>query len=1180
VPVSIHSIARDTTGIIYIGTNNSLLRFNGELRSIVPIQGQVLVTCNEDGRVFAAGLNSFGIVEPDENRILRYNPVNPALPGSAGQARQLISSGMLVVVRFDQGTYIFSEKGLQQVNTGDSILSLVKTHDGQLLAFGTKGIFLLKQEKLFAIPVPHNFSVGNPELIVKQDSSTIFRFAGGKWLDFRKGSLSIIAEGSLNHRWNTIKNVYRTGENEFLGEDVAGSPVLFNRNLLPLGEVTIPGGPGISGKFQILPVSDEEVILVDQAGLWKPMRMQGVQAYFLADYGIYSDVTAISRAGNMLYIIADDCVFSSRLIATNAAPEIQTPFRKLQGPFGKVLALKSSGKGIGSLYIASSNGIWVMRGEMLYPITQNRNFREVVFMPGTDGLIALEGGNLLRIKLKNPSDENKISPPEETIISGNMEGMQSACISGSGEFFLRTADESLFRLSASGRLVPVRYPSSADQAAWIRFAYTSGGGVLLSSSGAYLSLEGSERFISFAEEKNFTIEKGSFIYPLAEEPYSGKLLMGVRYLKERLNRILLVQPEGASQQYTLPGSDDFEITALQADSSGFSWIASQNTLYCLDTQHEQRVSGRERTILTSLILGRDSLVPEGWLVQGNTLRLTSRENKFSIKLANTGFEDPGKTLYKIFLEGETGDYSPWSTKNEYTFSGLAPGKYILRVISRTGNSVETPPFIYHFVIARPFYQSWYSLIFYLLAIMSGFILYLRWRSWRFMQEKIHIEDLISKRTEELTKERDKSEQLIANILPKDTADELKKKGKASSQKYELVTVLFSDIQGFTHIAEQMNPETLIDQLDTFYYQFDSVAEKYNIEKIKTIGDAYMCAGGIPDKNRTNPVEVVLAGLEMQQFMKDLKATNANIWDLRIGVHTGPVIAGVVGHKKFSYDIWGDTVNVASRMESSGEAGKVNISGHTYDLVREFFICEYRGKMPVKYKGEVDMYFVKGIRPELSMDLKGLPNRHFFIQLQNLRLMDLEEFILENIGKNTDGKLHFHNLKYTMDVYTQCELLGRAEGLSGEELLLLRTAGLLQGMGYVLDYADPATRSAAYAAEILPSFKYDQSQTEIVSRILGSAKNEPDQLGQLEKIFSDACLNYLGRPDYPELSVELLLEINEHGKQHSAEDWIHRQEKFLQQHQFFTTAARRLREYDMSTQLQALKVRLSAGTRQS
>ena len=225
------------------------------------------------------------------------------------------------------------------------------------------------------------------------------------------------------------------------------------------------------------------------------------------------------------------------------------------------------------------------------------------------------------------------------------------------------------------------------------------------------------------------------------------------------------------------------------------------------------------------------------------------------------------------------------------------------------------------------------------------------------------------------------------------------KGKATKIKYNFVTVLFSDIQGFTRIAEEMNPEILIDELDKFFFHFDSVVEKYGIEKIKTIGDAYMCAGGIPEKNRTNPVEVILAALEMKAYMKRLKETSElegmKFWDIRIGIHTGTVVAGVVGQKKLSYDIWGDTVNTASRMESSGEAGKINISGTTYEFVKEFFTCEYRGKMPVKYKGELEMYFVNGIIPELC-DENGGPNRKFIIKMQMIKLQDIEEMVIKDV----------------------------------------------------------------------------------------------------------------------------------------------------------------------------------------
>ena len=236
--------------------------------------------------------------------------------------------------------------------------------------------------------------------------------------------------------------------------------------------------------------------------------------------------------------------------------------------------------------------------------------------------------------------------------------------------------------------------------------------------------------------------------------------------------------------------------------------------------------------------------------------------------------------------------------------------------------------------------------------------------------------------------KEKRETLLANVLPKNAADEIMAKGKAAKVKYNFVTVLFSDIQGFTRIAEETNPEVLIDELDKFFFYFDSVVEKFGIEKIKTIGDAYMCAGGIPEKNRTNPVEVILAALEMRAYMSRLKLGSElegmKFWDIRIGIHTGTVIAGVVGQRKLSFDIWGDTVNTASRMESSGEAGKINISGTTYEFVREFFDCEYRGKMPVKYKGELEMYFVNGIIPELC-DENGNPNSKFIVKMQMIKL---------------------------------------------------------------------------------------------------------------------------------------------------------------------------------------------------
>lgn len=210
-------------------------------------------------------------------------------------------------------------------------------------------------------------------------------------------------------------------------------------------------------------------------------------------------------------------------------------------------------------------------------------------------------------------------------------------------------------------------------------------------------------------------------------------------------------------------------------------------------------------------------------------------------------------------------------------------------------------------------------------------------------------------------EKQKSDKLLLNILPEETAQELKEKGSASPQIYELATVLFTDFKGFTQIAEKLSPQQVIEELNTCFLAFDEICERFNLEKIKTIGDSYMCAGGLPIPNNTNPIDTVKAGIEMQKWMRKWQAEKQALgqpcWSVRIGIHSGPVVAGVIGKNKFAYDIWGDTVNLASRMESSGEADKVNISETTYELVKGYFQCDYRGKIQAKNKGEIDMYFV-------------------------------------------------------------------------------------------------------------------------------------------------------------------------------------------------------------------------------
>jgi len=250
-------------------------------------------------------------------------------------------------------------------------------------------------------------------------------------------------------------------------------------------------------------------------------------------------------------------------------------------------------------------------------------------------------------------------------------------------------------------------------------------------------------------------------------------------------------------------------------------------------------------------------------------------------------------------------------------------------------------------------------------------------------EKQHQE--IEKQKEFIEAQKKKSDELLLNILPFETAEQLKKKGFAKSKQYKLVTILFTDFKDFSKLTQTMDTQELINELNVYIQKFDEIIEGHYIEKIKTIGDSYMCAGGLPLRNKSNPINVTLAGLEIQKFLKDYaqekKLKYETAWELRLGIHTGEAIAGVIGKKKFAYDIWGDAVNRASRMEQAGEVGKVNVSGDTYEYIKEFFDCSYRGKIDVKHNLELDMYFVNRLKPEFSDDEFGVkPNAEFLKRL--------------------------------------------------------------------------------------------------------------------------------------------------------------------------------------------------------
>lgn len=412
-------------------------------------------------------------------------------------------------------------------------------------------------------------------------------------------------------------------------------------------------------------------------------------------------------------------------------------------------------------------------------------------------------------------------------------------------------------------------------------------------------------------------------------------------------------------------------------------------------------------------------------------------------------------------------------------------------------------------------------------------------------------------------ERKRSDNLLLNILPAEVASELKADGKVVPKYLEHATVIFSDFKGFTQLSETLPANEIVNELNFCFSAFDEITSKYSIEKIKTIGDSYMAIGGGINNKDCPPCNVVNAGLEMQDFIINRKKTREQQgfkgFEMRVGINSGHLVAGVVGVKKFQYDVWGDTVNIASRMESSGEVGKVNISGATYNLIRDKFACEYRGKLPAKGKGDMDMYFV----------LSKTETQHL---LNQKRYQESKKFILTKLANELPKTLPYHGVHHTHDVHDVALSLAKQEAINDSDIELLKVATLFHDSGYTVQAHGHEQIGCAIAKDTLPKFGYTVEEIEKICGMIMATKIPQSPKTKLEEIICDADLDYLGRDDFETVSENLYKELN-HNKPISREQWLKLEIEFLEGHTYFTATSRKLRNEMKAHHLKLVKENL-------
>ncbi len=411
--------------------------------------------------------------------------------------------------------------------------------------------------------------------------------------------------------------------------------------------------------------------------------------------------------------------------------------------------------------------------------------------------------------------------------------------------------------------------------------------------------------------------------------------------------------------------------------------------------------------------------------------------------------------------------------------------------------------------------------------------------------------------------------------PREEEEKEPQKGRPRKtfHRLRMVSLLYVSVSGFEKLHTTSNPSALIDLLDEIFFSVDGIAEEAGISKIKSFGDTIIFAAGLKAENRTNPIDITIAAGKMQASVSKIQKNHAEaaLWQLKMGIHTGPILAKPSEDKHSPFSLSGESINIACRLGEACPPGQINMSEMTFELVKEFFKMNPLGKMPVKYKGELRMFLVKGLLDELHVkDYPFKPNEVFSVRYGHVQFMDIEKEVLDLLEKKLPKNLYYHNVKHTVDVVTEVELIGWAEGLNEEEVLLLKLAALFHDAGHIIDYKEHEHQSTVIAKEILGRYNPSPSQIETVCRLIMATRLPPNPSDKLEKIICDSDLDYLGRTDFIPVSNSLFKELKERQMIDSLNDWNRLQLKFINNHQYFTQTARNLREVNKQQQIERIE----------
>lgn len=1034
-----YSVAQDKRGVMYFGNEDGVLEYDGASwrKIFLPDSNAARVlNVSREGRIFAAGTNECGYLAADTAGRLAFHSLRKNFAAETGGAYDITIN--------PEGVYFAFEKNLLRWD-GHTLSVCTKSNTPvtglqNLLYQPGWGLVRVKERTAFPIKLPPALANQEIKAIVSYNAGVLLAAPDKLWFYDGKEARPFPTKADVYLRNNRITDVKVLSNQSLAISTIRGGLVI----VTPNGKVEniINRGAGLPNEtvYDLWIDNEGGMWLCTEEGVSRAEIVSPITT-FGSSAGLKGGVNDVFVHENTFYVGA-----STGLYYLNTR-QARAVFEPVQGLAANTYKLYAYGR---ELYAATGAGIYTVKKDtaVLTAFAAARTLapafrRNVRLFAGLiEGVGVLTKDPKIRVDRPDFLVAGKNSAKNISYMESDRRG-RTWLISDAGlqVMYYKNAKDTLPAIES------MAYNASLPRNVMKLFK-KSGEVVFATDKGLFRYVDRGNRFVPDSTlGPEWILKPIEYIYQSPKHDFllvinAEGLWRGLYDKKKNAyqwEHLPYRQLKGAQVA-----------TMFNTGADKIIWIGYERGLFRLDpTIRRQEKKTDFATLMRSVAVTRvvDDKPLVNLLFDGTFMRaaiVTAEQDTASMERSHlkNNFDKIRFDFSAACFDGETGaalfQYrlvggkkndewrKEWTNETFVELNNQGPGTYTFEVRAQNASGEIGKTAAYTFVVEPLWYETRTALAGFILAgvlvvagVSWGAVAY----STRAQRKKIEwLNREIKKATGEI-------ERLLHNILPSEIAEQLRKKQKRDEEKdqerkrrlalpnalrfgqtrgeqddaiqllelaedadiiandFVHASVLFTDFKGFTIVAEKMSPEELIRELNTCFIAFDEIIDGFGLEKIKTIGDAYMCAGGVPKEDPLNHVKIVLAAMGIQKFMWDLaarkKSQNKPFWELRLGIHVGPLVAGVVGKKKFAYDIWGDTVNTASRMESSGEPGRINISGELYALVKDLFVCSYRGKIAAKNKGDIEMYFVEGIKPELCSDAAGRdPNALFWEYAQN------------------------------------------------------------------------------------------------------------------------------------------------------------------------------------------------------